>query len=197
MLTMLAVGSAALSLLVAPVAAANATVGGAAGTIVIESTTTSGTGCPGGSASVTPSADGTVRVTFPSSYTARRGGGATPADYRKNCLVTIKASTPAGTGFTVASATYNGTSALSSGAVASSNASYYFPGQTTVTSLQHPAAGTGAWSTTDSSADLAPLAATACSASGIVSVNTDLRVTGGTGSLSGTSAVIHLATVPC
>ncbi|MFY1693005.1 DUF4360 domain-containing protein [Plantactinospora sp. WMMB782] len=180
----------------APVAAAHATVGGAAGPIVIESIATSGSGCPGGSASVTTS-DGTVRVTFPSSYTARRGSGATPADFRRNCLVIIRASTPAGSGFTVASATYTGTSALSSGAVASSNASYSFAGQTTLTTLQHPAAGTGAWSATDSSADLAPLAATACSASGIVNVNTDLRVTGGTGSLSAASAVIQLATVPC
>lgn len=196
MLTMLTAGSAALSLLVAPVTA-TATAGPAAGTITVQSTATSGSGCPGGSASVTASADGTLQVTFPSSYTARRGNGATIADSRKNCLIAIKATTPAGTAFTVSSATYTGSSALSSGAVASSNASYYYPGQTTLTALQHPAAGTGTWTTTDTAADLAPLAATACGGSGLLSINTDLRVTSGTGSLSATSAVVHLTTVPC
>jgi uncharacterized protein DUF4360 len=197
MITMLTAGSAALSLLVAPVTAATAASAPTADTIAIESIATNGSGCPAGSASVTASADGTLHVTFPSSYTARRGNGAPSADGRKNCLISIKASTPAGTAFTVSSATYTGSSALTSGAVASSNASYYFPGQTTTTSLQHPAAGAGTWTTADSAADLAPLAATACSASGLLSVNTDLRVTSGTGSLSAASAAIHLATVPC
>jgi hypothetical protein len=197
MFTMLAAGSAALSLLVAPVTAASATSATADGTIVIESISTSGSGCPHGSASVTASTDGTVRVTFPNSYTARRDDGTRASDSRKNCLLTIKAATPAGTAFTVASATYTGSSALSSDARASSNAIYYYPGQSTTTYLQHPAAGTGTWTTTDSSADLAPLAATACGASDLLSINTDLRVSSGTGSLSATSAVFHLATVSC
>jgi hypothetical protein len=136
-----------------------------------------GSGCPAGSATVTPAADNTSFTVAYSDYVASAGHGARPTDFRKNCQLSLRINVPQGFTYAIARADYRGHARLAAGVTARQNAFYYFMGTAPTAEVSETFAGpfNGVWSTTDS-AQVAALVWAPCGATVNLNVNTDLRV---------------------
>jgi hypothetical protein len=151
------------------------------GKITVEVLTANGSGCPAGSADVTPSADNTSFTVAYDNYVARDGGGAEPTDIRKNCQLSLQVGVPQGFTFAIARADYRGYVYLRNGATASQNAYYYFMGESETTEVNNSFSGpiSSRWHTSDVTA-VAALVWAPCGEQVNLNVNTDLRVRAGT-----------------
>src|SRR5579863_7229122 len=107
MVKLLAVFCAALfsSLAIAPAPARAATPGQPSDLFTVQLASVTGSGCPPGSAAVRATSAMTFTVTY-SQYIADAGGGANPADFRKNCQLNLNVGVPAGWTFGIASEQY-------------------------------------------------------------------------------------------
>lgn len=157
----------------------------APGPLAVNVVTVNGSGCPGGSASVSVSADGrSFRVTF-GGYSARTGSGADPTDFRQNCQFNFQVQAPDGYTYAVSQADYSGFARLDSGVTGVQGASYYFQGESPTIRTTHEFTGpfNDSWQATDRF-DSASLLFAPCGAERNLNVNTELRVEPETASTS-------------
>jgi Domain of unknown function (DUF4360) len=187
---MLAVPVAVVTLVLSGPACANATALGKVSSptstppgdrIVVDVKTVNGSGCPAGTATVTPFSDNTgFRVTY-RSYRVRVGGGGTIVDSRKNCQLGLQVHVPQGFTFAIAEAEYGGRAHLADGVSGLERANYYFQGSPDNNYVDHPFDGpiNGPWRTTDIT-PVEALVFAPCGVSRILNVNTELRLTVGT-----------------
>jgi hypothetical protein len=175
MFTVLAIGSVVASFLGAPAPVVASDVPQEKITINVQ--TVNGSGCPAGSATVTPAADNTSFTVGYSDYVAAAGPGAKPTDFRKNCQLSLRINVPHGFTYAIARADYRGHARLASGVTARQGAHYYFMGTAPTTEVMETFTGPfdGGWSTSDS-AQVAALVWAPCGATVNLNVNTDLRV---------------------
>jgi len=136
----------------------------------VEAVSANGTGCPG----ATPTADlvgDTVEVTIPG-FTVKRGTGATPTEFRKNCQFSLRVTDPRR--FALAGVDTEGTLDIHSGTTAKLTIKYYFQGAAS-TSLIHSFTGpeTGGWADSSDAAALVYGDGTK-----LLNVNTELLLTG-------------------
>jgi hypothetical protein len=145
--------------------------------ITVDVKTVNGSGCPAGTATVTPFSDNTgFRVTY-RNYRVRVGGGSTIVDSRKNCQLGLEVHVPQGFTFAIAEAEYGGRAHLDDGVSGLERANYYFQGSPDNNYVDHSFDGpfNGPWH----SVDVTPVAALVfapCGVSRILNVNTELRV---------------------
>ena len=84
--------------------------------ITVKVLTVNGSGCPDGTATVTPLAGNTGFSIAYSDYVASVSGSATPTDFRKNCQISLLIQVPQGFSYAIAKADYSGTARLAEGA---------------------------------------------------------------------------------
>jgi hypothetical protein len=86
------------------------------GNVTVDVLTVNGSGCPAGTARVTPAPDNTgFRVAY-SRYAAEVGPGADPTELRKNCQLSLLVRVPQGFTYAIARADYSGVAHLAGGA---------------------------------------------------------------------------------
>jgi len=179
-------------------AGATRTTAGPSAPITTDVLSVNGSGCPEGTATVTPLADNTgFSVTY-RDYVASANGSAAATDFRKNCQLGLLIQVPSGFSFAIARADYSGTARLAAGATGVERADYYFQGSSTDTWTEHQFNGPlyGNWQATDTAA---ALIYSPCGAARVLNVNTELRVdegtTSATSSLRMTSSSGDITTV--
>jgi uncharacterized protein DUF4360 len=158
--------------------------------ITLDVVSINGSGCPPGTADVTPLADNTgFRVTY-RDFLARAGGSAGATEFRKNCQLNVLVHIPQGFTFAVAYADYHGRARLESGASGLQRTNYYFQGSPDNNFVDHTFAGplSGTWSTTDAT-PVTELVYAPCGEARNLNVNTELRVDEGTANANKTSAM--------
>jgi len=137
----------------------------------------SGSGCPGGSATITATTADSLTLSIPA-YSARLGGEATPAEKRRNCSLLFDVSVPAGYTYTMTSASLSGTAALATGVMGSAATTYSFTGSAESAANAQPINnGTNKW-TSPGVFSAASLVYAPCGAPTFLSVNTSLVLTG-------------------
>jgi hypothetical protein len=158
--------------------------------ITIEVVTVNGSGCPAGTAQVTPRPDNTSFTITYSDYLARAGGNSDPVDFRKNCQINLAVHVPQGFTYAIASAEYRGFAHLQPGAGGLTRANYYFQGASENAPVSHTIAGSysGDWRFTDTT-DAAELVYKPCGESRNLNINTELRVDRGTSDPAQTSFI--------
>jgi hypothetical protein len=147
------------------------------GKVTVEVKAINGSGCPKGTAEVTPNSDNTGFSVEYHQFNAQTGVGTSPTDARRNCQLGLLISVPQGFTYAIARATYNGFAYLQPGASASEKANYYFQGESASTASTHTFSGpmSDRWSVTDVTAE-ADIVYAPCGEQRILNVNTDLRV---------------------
>src|SRR3954466_216506 len=103
------------------------------GKVTVEVKAINGSGCPKGTAEVTPNSDNTGFSVEYHQFNAQTGVGTSPTDARRNCQLGLLISVPQGFTYAIARATYNGFAYLQPGASASEKANYYFQGESAST----------------------------------------------------------------
>jgi hypothetical protein len=181
MLKALATGAAMLASLVATAAPATAAPARWPDEkMVIDVVAANGSGCPWGTAEVTPSPDNTAFTVTYSEFTAQVGVGAKPTDFRKNCQLGLNVHVPQGYTYAISGTDYRGFAHLEAGASASETAFYYFQGESQTTRIRHGFTGYADddWRRTDT-VGIASLSFLPCGEERYLNVNTELRVNGG------------------
>jgi hypothetical protein len=147
------------------------------GKVTIEVKAINGSGCPQGTAVVTPNRDNTGFSVEYHQFNAQTGAGTSPTEARRNCQLGVLITVPSGFTYAVARATYNGYAYLQDGATASEKANYYFQGQSASVASTHTFSGpmNDRWSVTDVAAE-ADIVYAPCGEQRILNINTDLRV---------------------
>lgn len=110
-----------------------------------EIATVNGSGCPPGSATVTPEPTGfSVRYT---GFTAKSGGDAKPTDFRKNCQISLKVTVPEGMTYAVKGVDHRGFAELGAATTGQLKSSFYFSGhaQTAVHTKEVPGPDANEW----------------------------------------------------
>src|SRR3954452_15726154 len=100
------------------------------GKVTIEVKAINGSGCPQGTAVVTPNHDNTGFTVEYHQFNAQTGTGTSPTDARRNCQLGVQINVPQGFTYAIARASYNGFAYLQDGASATERANYYFQGYT-------------------------------------------------------------------
>ncbi len=161
--------------------------------MVINVVAANGSGCPWGSAQVTPSPDGKAFTVTYSQFTAQVGAGAQPADFRKNCQLALNVHVPQGYTYAISGTDYRGFAHLERGATASETANYYFQGEPQSTRIRHNFTGPtdGDWQRTDT-VGIQSLAFEPCGEQRYLNVNTELRVNGGSSNLRQTTSMLTM-----
>jgi hypothetical protein len=146
-----------------------------------------GSGCPGGSVTVTPSPDNETFTVAYSKYIAQAGAGASSADYRRNCQIAVDVHVPNGFTYAIAKVDYRGYASLQAGVSAVEQAGYYFQGSSGTVRSRHDFRGAmdDNWQVTDE-VGLASLVWAPCGATRFLNINTELRV-----DLNGTSTAVN------
>lgn len=163
------------------------------GNVTVDVLTVNGSGCPAGTARVTPAPDNTgFRVAY-SRYAAEVGPGADPTELRKNCQLSLLVRVPQGFTYAIARADYSGIAHLAGGATGLQRANYYFQGSSDDNFSDHWFRGPldGRWHTTDVTA-AAELVYAPCGAERILNVNTELRVDAGTSDAGRTASSLAM-----
>jgi hypothetical protein len=88
-----------------------------------------GSGCPANTVSATITPDGSMLSISYSAMVAEAGPGTTPADGRKNCLLTLGLHVPQGFTYAVVGAEHRGNYSLEPSVVGTQTADYYVSGQ--------------------------------------------------------------------
>ena len=148
--------------------------------MIIDVVAANGSGCPWGTAQVTPSLDNTAFTVTYSQFTAQVGPDAKPTDFRKNCQLALNVHVPQGYTYAISGTDYRGFAHLEAGASGSETAFYYFQGEPQTTRIQHNFAGyaDGVWQRTDA-VGISSLSYLRCGEQRYLNVNTELRVSGG------------------
>jgi Domain of unknown function (DUF4360) len=151
--------------------------------ITLSVKTVNGSGCPAGTATVTPLADNTGFKISYANFRAEDGGDAAATDGRKNCQVNLDVHIPTGFTFAVASANYVGLASLQAGTTAVERSNYYYQGSSANNWVEHTVSGpvNGTWRATDVTAG-AELVWSPCGQTRNLNINTELRVDAGTSS---------------
>ncbi|MEU4242682.1 DUF4360 domain-containing protein [Actinoplanes sp. NPDC026619] len=194
MLKGLAIGAAMVASLAATGAPASAA--GAKGVndeMIIGVVGANGSGCPWGSAQVTPSPDGKAFTVTYSQFIAQVGVGAKATDFRKNCQLALDVHVPQGYTYAISGTDYRGFAHLERGASGSETANYYFQGEPQSTKIRHDFYGPadGDWQRTDS-VGISSLAFLPCGEQRYLNVNTELRVNGGSSNLKKTTSMLTM-----
>jgi uncharacterized protein DUF4360 len=161
--------------------------------MVIGVVAANGSGCPWGSAQVTPSPDNKAFTVTYSQFTAQVGVGALAADFRKNCQLALDVHVPQGYTYAISGTDYRGFAHLERGSSASETANYYFQGERQSTRIRHDFAGPydGDWQRTDS-VGISSLAFLPCGEQRYLNVNTELRVNAGTSNIRKTTSMLTM-----
>jgi len=181
MLKALATSAAVLASLVATAAPATAAPAPQpTDRMVIDVVAANGSGCPFGTAEVTPSPDNTAFTVTYSQFTAQVGGGARSTDFRANCQLGLNVHVPDGYTYAISGTDYRGFAHLERGAYGSETAYYYFQGERRTTKIRHNFTGytDGDWQRTDT-IGISSLSFLPCGEERYLNVNTELRVNGG------------------
>jgi hypothetical protein len=180
MVKLLTVSCAALfsCLAIAPASARAAAPAQPPPQFTVHLVSTAGSGCPHGSTAVSEASDTIFTVTY-DQYIATAGGGAGPADFRKNCQLNVDVGVPAGWTYGIAAVDYRGYAHLGNGARGALTASYYYAGLSGTYRQHHPLYGPA--DTDYQFSDQAPLVAYApCRFHTTLNINTALNVYRGT-----------------
>jgi hypothetical protein len=164
----------------------------AAGDVVVDIVTASGSGCTAGTTVDLAPDNSSFRVTY-SGYTARVGGPAKPTDIRKNCQVGARIQIPPGFSYAIEQVEYQGSADLASGAAAAMRGSFYRSGAPSRAPLMRSFTGPfrGSWKAIDSVVPEA-LVWVPCGAALLQHLNTEVRVAKGT-SGPGTISVLSMS----
>ncbi|SDZ00628.1 protein of unknown function [Amycolatopsis xylanica] len=111
----------------------------------VEVASVNGSGCPAGTADTSASGN-TFSVSY-RAFFAQAGGGANPADSRRNCQLSLRVSLPPGYTYGLAATSYTGFAHVEEGASALHRVSFYFQGTSPTVAVDHPFTGplTGEW----------------------------------------------------
>ncbi|GIF19972.1 hypothetical protein BJ973_002123 [Actinoplanes tereljensis] len=161
--------------------------------MVIGVVAANGSGCPWGSAQVTPSPDNKAFTVTYSEFTAQVGVGARPSDFRKNCQLALDVHVPQGYTYAISGTDYRGFAHIERGASGSETANYYFQGERQSTRIQHNFDGPydGNWQRTDT-VGITSLAYLPCGEQRYLNVNTELRVNGGWSNVKKTTSMLTM-----
>ncbi|GAA0554591.1 DUF4360 domain-containing protein [Paractinoplanes ferrugineus] len=194
MLKALAVGATLAASLVATGVPANA-AGSALPDeeMVIGVVAANGSGCPLGSAQVTPAPDNKAFTVTYSQFTAQVGLGTKAADFRKNCQLALDVHVPQGYTYAISGTDYRGFAHLERGASGSETANYYFQGERQSTQIRHDFRGPidGNWQRTDT-VGISSLAFLPCGEKRYLNVNTELRVNAGSSNIRKTTSMLTM-----
>jgi len=180
MLNAIAAGALFLSSLASP-AATPAKATPPPDYMVVDMVAVNGSGCPAGTAGVTASPDHTAITITYSEYIAQVGGGASSADFRRNCQLSLNVRVPQGFTYAIAKTDYRGYAGLQKGAWGYQAANYYFQGDSHTARARHDFTGylDDLWETTDV-VGIGALVWAPCGATRYLNINTELRVGLGT-----------------
>ncbi|WP_395992170.1 DUF4360 domain-containing protein [Actinomadura sp. 9N215] len=148
--------------------------------VTMEVATVLGSGCPAGTAKVTPSDDGDgFTVTF-DKYLAWGGGDAPPTDFRKNCQLNVKVNAPEDYTYAVVGISSRGFAHVQAGASAVRRTSYYFQGSSETRAVTHTIEGPAnrSWRFTDR-INRSELVYKPCDGNPNLNINTEVRVNAG------------------
>ncbi|WP_165964490.1 DUF4360 domain-containing protein [Actinomadura sp. KC216] len=146
----------------------------------LEVVTVLGSGCPAGTAKVTPSNGGSAfTVTF-DNYLAWGGGDAPPTEFRKNCQLNVKVGAPEGWTWAPIGISSNGFAHIQEGASAVRRTSYYIQGSSETRSVSHTIEGPSnrSWRFNDR-IPRDELVYKECGADRNLNINTEVRVNAG------------------
>jgi len=155
--------------------------------MTVEVATVNGSGCPSGTATVSPLSGNSGFTVAYSAFTAVAGGTADAVEFRKNCQMSLRIATPPGFSFAVERIDYRGTASLAAGATGTELTGYYFQGSSDTLRLSHTFAGpySGSWQATEATG----LVFSPCEAQRNLNINTELRVDPGTSDPHATSVM--------
>ncbi|TMR02233.1 DUF4360 domain-containing protein [Actinomadura soli] len=148
--------------------------------VTMEVATILGSGCPAGTAQVTPSDDGgAFTVTF-DKYLAWGGGDAPPTEFRKNCQLNVRVTHPEDYTYAVVGISSRGFAHVEPEASAVRRTSYYFQGSSETRSVTHTIEGpyNRSWRFTDR-ISRPELVYKPCGESRNLNINTEVRVNAG------------------
>lgn len=151
--------------------------------ITVEVVTVNGSGCPAGTGTATTSQGGSSLTVTSPQYYAWTGESASSPDSRKNCQLSLRVHRPLGWTYAVDRVESTGFAYLVAGASAVSRVSHYFQGTaaTTAAARTFTAPAADGWQSTDR-VEVAALVYAPCDADRNLNINTELRVSGDTGS---------------
>jgi hypothetical protein len=189
MLSALAAGSLALSLLAQPAIVVRDTNAPPDGTVTIQIATVNGTGCPPGTATIAMDPGNSFMTITYSEFMAQVGVGAKPTDMRKNCQVSLGVHIPGGFTYAIAKSDYRGYASIQNGAWGIERANYYFQGMSQSQWISHTIAGpiVNNWQTTDN-VPIAAMVFRPCGENRNFTINTELSVYGGNSNTQATTS---------
>jgi Domain of unknown function (DUF4360) len=193
MLSAIAAGLSALSLLTSPMTTTPDPVGPPPGHITIDVVTVNGSGCPANTAQVAVSPDNTAFTVTYSNYLAQVGVGSAPTDFRKNCQLNLNVHVPQGFTYAIAEADYRGFASLAAGSTAQERANYYFQGSSATAYSTHAFKTPlqDDWQVTDL-VGIAALVYKPCGVERYLNINTELRVGAGTSDTKKTTSFLTM-----
>ena len=148
--------------------------------VAVEVVTVNGSGCPDGTATVTPSRDNTAFTVAYQQYVAWAGGAAPPTDFRKNCQLNVRVSGPDGYTYAVTGIEHRGYAHLEPKASGLKRTTYYFQGDSRSRAVSHDLQGPydDSWRFVDR-IDPADRVYKPCGADRNLNINTEVRVDAG------------------
>jgi len=159
----------------------------APGQVQIRGVTYGGTGCPQGSVGSQISDDRSVMTLIFDSYIASIGPGIAITEQRKNCQLNVDLLYPGGFQYSILSADYRGYASIDKGVTGVLKSTYYFSGQTAQSSTEYDFQGpiAGADYLKHDQADSTSVVWSPCGASGLLNINSQVRLTSTNASASG------------
>lgn len=167
--------------------------------------TVNGSGCPPGTAKVTPSHGNAAFTVTYDSYVAWAGGAAPPTDFRKNCQLNVRVDAPDDYTYAVIGITHRGFGHLKSEVTGMKRTNYYFQGDSRSQSVTHTLNGpyNKSWRFADRT-DPDERIYKPCGKDRNLNINSELRVTPGGSETSfmameseNANAIYHLAWKRC
>ncbi|MEU9146048.1 DUF4360 domain-containing protein [Streptomyces sp. NPDC048349] len=163
------------------------------GPVTIELLSVDGSGCRPGSAAVAVAPDRTAFTVTYSEYLAQVGKDAGPADFRRDCRLSLRVHGPQGFTYAVSRADYRGFADLRKGARGTQTAGYSFDGTGKAPSRSHTFHGpvVDAWQTTDAP-PVGAVVHVPCGEQRNFTIDTELLVDGGTSDTAATTSFLSM-----
>ncbi|MGK5680267.1 DUF4360 domain-containing protein [Actinoplanes sp. URMC 104] len=194
MLKALTIGTTLVASLAATAAPAAASAGPTPrNQMVVNVVAANGSGCPRGSAQVTPSRDNKAFTVTYSQFTAQVGVGAKPTDFRKNCQLALDVRVPQGYTYAISRIDYRGFAHLARGAHATLTAFTYFQGESRSGMSRHTISGPADanWQRSRTMG-ISALSFRPCGDQRYLNVNNELRVFAGSSKTRKTTSFITM-----
>jgi hypothetical protein len=158
--------------------------------VTVQVVTVNGSGCPKDTVQVAVSPDNTAFTVTYSAYTATVGPDSKPTDARKNCQAALQVNVPNGFSYGIVKVDYRGYAQLAKGATALLKSGYYFQGNSSTDTREHPYNGelSDNWTATDST-EWAQIVWSPCTEVRNFNINTELRANKGTSAKTDTSYI--------